>query len=183
MNRTIYILYSIFTVFVLTNSFSHAERIYKWVDNQGVRNFSNLPTNVPDNFFGKQNKMDNQKGNINLYKEDVSSSQEAQDQKDYFVRLKRQRELRDLLAQIRAIIDKEESLKIELIQKQDNALKTKREFDKSIISGYFADRSILELKIIHNEMGEIREELKLLKPKKKELIAKARENRLSVKKL
>ena len=149
----------------------YSDQIYKWTDDSGVRNYSNIPNKVPGQLFSAEPDYKTEPGYSKAY---ISRLELERQRKDYFLRLKRMQAQRDLINEIRDILERELNLHKQYEQKQKLAIESKRDFDKKIIEGYFADNSIIELKKFEVEMENINHELQLLIPRKKKLISIAK---------
>ncbi len=163
-------------IFFFNGSNLISDTIYNWIDENGVKNFSNSPANVPSNFFENKRANFQIHGNANSLsaaKRVFKVEDENEQEKEYFVRLKKQRERQILIEKIKELAKREYYLEEQLVVKKDSAVKTKREFDKLIMDGYFADHSILELKRLEREMTGIDWELESIKPRKQKLVALA----------
>jgi hypothetical protein len=176
-NLKIYQLFCV--IFFLNSSYLISDTIYRWVDENGVKNFSNFPANVPDNFFK------NNRASIQISDSESSLLKgkrifKIRDEIEEELAIeKKQRERLLIIGKIKELVYRETYLQEQLVAKKDTAIRTKREFDKLIINGYFADHSILELRRLDREMTEISGELQSIKPTKQKLVALAMQRGIS----
>ncbi len=176
-------IYQLFCViFLLNSSYLISDTIYGWIDQNGVKNFSNFPANVPDKLFEikrANSQIKDRKSSILREKRIFKIKNEIEEEREYLAVLKKQRVRQLLIGKIKELEYRETYLQKQLIVKKDTAIETKREFDKLIIEGYFADHSILELRRLEREMTQIHGELQSIKPKKQKLVALALQRGIS----
>lgn len=178
--KTVAILPLFLIIFFFNNSNLLSASIYRWVDENGVKNFSNFPATVPISVFEDRSVKvsDRYISNLPLYN---SSIDKAQDniEKEFIAKIEKQLERQLLVNKYKELEDRDDYLKEQLTVKKNSALKTKREFDNLIIKGYFSDHSILELKRLQREMKKITAELNTIEPKKRKIVSFAGQRGIS----
>jgi Domain of unknown function (DUF4124) len=159
---------------------TNANDIYKWTDETGKVHFTDNPTLIPKGRgvevemieeVKKRSSEDQTKSNLptptptgdllNGVEEDLETDKEEA-VRDYW----RSRALE---------IDNEEKRILEDISLTRNLLTyKKREVDYLLTSGYFADRSILELRNLEDWLQHLESDLGLIKPEREKLQEEAR---------
>ena len=144
----LFVLFQLFVfIFFLNSSVLLSASIYRWVDENGVNNFSNFPASVPISVFNVRSVEVSDKyiSKLPLIEERLKTTEDEFD-KEYQALIEKQLERQLLVNKYKELLDRESYLKEQLIITKNSALEAKREFDILIIKGHFSDHSILELK-------------------------------------
>ena len=174
-NLTIFVI-----IFLLSSSYLRSATIYRWVDANGVKNFSNFPATVPEKLFMDKTVQMSEKyiSSLPLHNAVVDMT-EDNFEKEYLAKIEKQLERQLLVNKYKELRDRQEYLQEQLVINKNSALRTKREFDNLIIKGYFTDHSIIELKRLQREMKQISLELGTIEPKKQKIISHAGQRGIS----
>ena len=184
-NMKIYFPILVFSFIHLFIVHIQADEIYKWVDNIGTIHFTNNMGNIPKEVIGSS-------GTLSLFRDGTLQWEHTTfitkakplDEKEANEQSLRQKLLRRRLKEEsikkfwrNSVLDIENRKKtliqnVEIMQKQ--ALAKKREIDNLLISGYFADRSILELRQLNDNLEKLVIKLSQIEPQRQQLKEEAR---------
>ena len=172
--RKVSIIRLFFAIFLINNSFLFSASIYRWVDENGVKNFSNFPASVPIRLYENGSVAFNDRyiSSLPLYNRPIDNIIDDTE-KEYLAEIEKQLERQLLVNKYKELQDRENYLQEQLAIAKNSALKTKREFDNLISKGYFSDHSILELKRLQREMKQISTELTPIAPNTPQILSQA----------
>ena len=157
-----------------------ANDIYKWTDEMGKVHFTDNPTLIPK---GKGVEVEiieevKKKRSENRIKSNLPTPTPSDDLSNGFeedVEIDKEEAIRDYWRSRALEIDNEEKRILEDISITRNLITyKKREVDYLLTNGYFADRSILELRNLEDRLMQLEFNLDFIKPEREKLQEEAR---------
>ncbi len=166
----------IFFFIFLTSSY--AKDIYKWVDKDGNIHFTDNPANIPEDKKGEANIIEKEESSDDKREfepTNIVSHQPEEEAPEADLGNKREEALRAVWRGRALEIENKKGATIEEIETTKQAIsEKKREVDSLLIDGYFADYSILELRYLNDQLGELENQLGLIKQERANLEEEAR---------
>jgi hypothetical protein len=154
--------------------------IYKWVDQDGRVHFTDSPSLIPEDKLEKVEVIEGQgkdpgEGQFAVVKISPAVVEEENLEPDFEEQTQNEQALREFWrSQALEIENKEKAIIAEIDNTEKQIDHKKREVDYLLINGYFADRSILELRYLESYLQELNSQLILLAEERENLADEAR---------
>jgi hypothetical protein len=154
--------------------------IYKWVDQDGRVHFTDNPALIPEDKLervevieGQENE--SEEGQFAVVKTSPAVVEEENVEPEFDEQNRNEQALRDFWrSQALEIENKEKAIIAEIDNTEKQIDHKKREVDYLLLNGYFADRSILELRYLESYLQELNSQLILLAEERENLADEAR---------
>jgi hypothetical protein len=172
-----------FALFLLSFSFvtpALSNGIYKWVDQDGHVHFTDSPALIPEDKLEKVEVIEGQgkdpgEGQFAVIKTSPSIVEEENIEPEFDEQNQNEQVLREFWRSRALEIENKERVIIAEIDNTEKQIDHKRrEVDYLLLNGYFADRSILELRYLENYLQELNSQLILLAEERENLADEAR---------
>lgn len=159
---------------------ANADSIYRWTDEEGKIHFTDNPALIPKEgvvdveIIQKLKESDSEdKTDSSPPTPEPSDDEDNSDEED--LESDREQAIREYWRSRALEIDNQEQGILQHISITKNQITyKKREVDYMLSSGYFADRSIFELRYLEDRLKQLESDLELIKPEREKLQEEAR---------
>ena len=159
---------------------TNAKDIYKWIDENGNVHFTDNPSLIPKEKAVEVETIEklNHRRSEDQFKSNLPTPTPSDDLVNSIeddLETGKEKAIREFWRSRALEIDDEEQRILEEISLTKNLITyKKREVDYLLTSGYFADRSILELRNLEDQLTQLQFDLGLIKPEREKLQEEAR---------